>query len=292
MARAPERPDFGGPFPAHIAVIMDGNGRWAQKQGFKRVFGHEKGVAAVRTIVTECAQLGVESLTLYAFSVENWKRPEHEIRFLMGMLERFLVDERPTLMENRVRLRGLGRVEDLPAAPLRELRAAEAQTAANDGMLLRLALSYGSRSEIADALKRYGADVQAGRVDPSRADEETLRAYLYDSTTPDPDLLIRTAGELRLSNFLLWQSSYTELHVVEACWPEFGREELHAALRAYAVRTRKYGGLAPDKQARNESDAQGGLASDTRSGLASDIRSGLASDSTPPRDPASAKGTR
>ena len=249
MARAPERPDFGGPFPAHIAVIMDGNGRWAQRQGFKRVFGHEKGVVAVRTIVTECAKLGVESLTLYAFSVENWKRPEHEIRFLMGMLERFLVDERPTLMENRVRLRGLGRLDDLPAAPLRELRATEASTASNDGMLLRLALSYGSRSEIADALKRYGADVRSGRVDPARADEETLRAYLYDSTTPDPDLLIRTAGEMRLSNFLLWQSSYTELHVVEACWPEFGREELHAALRAYAARTRKYGALGPESAA-------------------------------------------
>jgi undecaprenyl diphosphate synthase len=169
-------------------------------------------------------------------------------------------------MENRVRLRGLGRLEDLPDGPLRELRAAEAATAENDGMLLRLALSYGSRSEIADALKAYGADVLAGRVDPARADEETLRAYLYDSATPDPDLLIRTAGELRLSNFLLWQSSYTELHVVEACWPEFGREELHAALRAYAARTRKYGGLAGDAQAAPQSAA--------------------------PRDPTGAKGAR
>ncbi len=243
MALSIQRPDLGGPFPAHLAVIMDGNGRWAQKQGFKRVFGHEKGVKAVRTIVTECARMGVESLTLYAFSVENWKRPEHEIRFLMGMLERFLIDERSTLMENDVRLRGLGRLDDLPEGALRELRCTENLTASNTGMLLRLALSYGSRTEIGDALQRYGAAVLAGHEDPKLANEETLRRYLYDAHTPDPDLLIRTAGELRLSNFLLWQSSYTELYVTETCWPDFGREDLLAALRAYASRNRKFGGL-------------------------------------------------
>ncbi len=243
MALSIQRPDLGGPFPAHLAVIMDGNGRWAQKQGFKRVFGHEKGVKAVRTIVTECARMGVESLTLYAFSVENWKRPEHEIRFLMGMLERFLIDERSTLMENDVRLRGLGRLEDLPEGALRELRCTENLTASNNGMLLRLALSYGSRTELGDALQRYGAAVLAGHEDPKLANEETLRRYLYDAHTPDPDLLIRTAGELRLSNFLLWQSSYTELYVTETCWPDFGREDLLAALRAYASRNRKFGGL-------------------------------------------------
>lgn len=243
MALSIQRPDLGGPFPAHLAVIMDGNGRWAQKQGFKRVFGHEKGVKAVRTIVTECARMGVESLTLYAFSVENWKRPEHEIRFLMGMLERFLIDERSTLMDNDVRLRGLGRLEDLPEGALRELRCTEKLTASNSGMLLRLALSYGSRTEIGDALQRYGAAVLAGHEDPKLANEETLRRYLYDAHTPDPDLLIRTAGELRLSNFLLWQSSYTELYVTETCWPDFGREDLLAALRAYAARNRKFGGL-------------------------------------------------
>ena len=243
MALSIQRPDLGGPFPAHLAVIMDGNGRWAQKQGFKRVFGHEKGVKAVRTIVTECARMGVESLTLYAFSVENWKRPEHEIRFLMGMLERFLIDERSTLMENNVRLRGLGRLDDLPEGALRELRCTENLTASNNGMLLRLALSYGSRTELGDALQRYGAAVLAGHEDPKLANEETLRRYLYDAHTPDPDLLIRTAGELRLSNFLLWQSSYTELYVTETCWPDFGREDLLAALRAYASRNRKFGGL-------------------------------------------------
>lgn len=243
MALSIQRPDLGGPFPAHLAVIMDGNGRWAQQQGFKRVFGHEKGVKAVRTIVTECARMGVESLTLYAFSVENWKRPEHEIRFLMGMLERFLIDERATLMDNEVRLRGLGRLDDLPEGALRELRCTENLTASNQGMVLRLALSYGSRTEIGDALQRYGAAVLAGREDPKLANEETLRRYLYDAHTPDPDLLIRTAGELRLSNFLLWQSSYTELYVTETCWPDFGREDLLAALRAYAARNRKFGGL-------------------------------------------------
>ena len=175
MALSIQRPDLGGPFPAHLAVIMDGNGRWAQKQGFKRVFGHEKGVKAVRTIVTECARMGVESLTLYAFSVENWKRPEHEIRFLMGMLERFLIDERSTLMENNVRLRGLGRLDDLPEGALRELRCTENLTASNTGMLLRLALSYGSRTELGDALQRYGAAVLAGHEDPKLANEETLR---------------------------------------------------------------------------------------------------------------------
>lgn len=229
--------------PRHIAVIMDGNGRWANRRLLPRIAGHRAGVEAVRVTVDGSARLGIEALTLYAFSVENWKRPEHEIRFLMGMLERFLVEERATLMDNEVRLRGLGRLEDLPEGALRELRCTENLTAANRGMLLRLALSYGSRTEIGDALQRYGAAVLAGHEDPKLANEETLRRYLYDAHTPDPDLLIRTAGELRLSNFLLWQSSYTELYVTETCWPDFGRDELLAALRAYAARHRKFGGL-------------------------------------------------
>lgn len=244
--RTIERPDFGGPFPAHIAVIMDGNGRWAETNGLRRVFGHREGVSSVREITTECARMGVESLTLYAFSVENWKRPEAEVRFLMRLLRKFLVDERPTLVENDVRLRGLGRLDDLPKSALDELRRSEELTSSHRGMLLRLALSYGSRSELADAAAQIARDARSGVLDPASIDEETLRAYLYDPATPDPDLVIRTAGEMRLSNFLLWQASYSELYVSPVCWPEFRREHLHDALRSYASRRRKFGGLICD----------------------------------------------
>jgi undecaprenyl diphosphate synthase len=187
--------------------------------------------------------MGVRSLTLYAFSVENWQRPRHEVAFLMKLLERFLVAERPTLMDNGVRLRGLGRLDDLPERALRELRVTEALTANNGGMLLRLALSYGGRSEIADAVRALARDVRQGTLDPRSIREETLREYLYDPDTPDPDLLIRTAGELRVSNFLLWQISYSELYVAKECWPEFRKRELHAALEDYARRVRKFGRL-------------------------------------------------
>ncbi|MEO0652636.1 MAG: polyprenyl diphosphate synthase [Planctomycetota bacterium] len=241
-----QRPDLGGPFPEHVAIIMDGNGRWAQKKGVRRVFGHRRGARTVREITTACAEMGVESLTLYAFSSENWKRPEREVNALMRLLERYLVDERPTLDQNGIRLRGIGRLEQLPPRPLGALRETERLTASNEGMTLRLALCYGSRTEIADAMRAFAQDVQAGVVDPNAVDEETLRGYLYDPLTPDPDLLIRTAGEMRLSNFLLWQASYTELYVASCCWPEFGREQLVEALREYARRTRKFGGLVSD----------------------------------------------
>lgn len=237
------RPDLGGPFPEHIAVIMDGNGRWAERQGLRRIFGHREGVSSVREITTECARMGVQSLTLYAFSVENWKRPRAEIRYLMRLLRRFLIAERPTLMENGVRLKGLGRLQDLPAEALAELRRSEELTASNEGMLLRLALSYGGRTELADAARALALDVAAGRLAPSDVDQDTLRRYLYDPHTPDPDLLIRTAGERRISNFLLWQISYSELYVTEACWPEFRRAHLMEALEDYARRERRYGGL-------------------------------------------------
>ncbi len=238
-----QRPDLGGPFPEHIAIIMDGNGRWAERRGMKRIFGHREGVGSVREITTECARMGVKSLTLYAFSVENWKRPAAEKRYLMRLLRRFLVAERPTLVKNRVRLRGLGRLDDLPADALRELKKTEELTADHEGMLLRLALSYGGRSEIADAVRALAEDVRAGRLEPSEIEEETLRRYLYDPETPDPDLLIRTAGEMRVSNFLLWQISYSELYVTPKCWPEFRKEDLMEALRDYARRERRYGGL-------------------------------------------------
>jgi undecaprenyl diphosphate synthase len=252
-----ERSDFGDDFPEHIAIIMDGNGRWAKSQGWKRVRGHQEGVNSVRAITTECARLGVKSLTLYAFSVENWKRPKAEVSFLMKLLRSFLVDERPTLMENNIRLIGIGRLEDLPDESLAELRETELMTAGHDGMKLRLALSYGSRSELADAARALAEDVVAGKLAPKDIHDETLRDYLYDPTTADPDLVIRTAGEMRLSNFLLWQASYSELYVAPMGWPEFREPELHAALESYGGRTRKYGGLVSDLPPEQPSPSQG-----------------------------------
>jgi len=240
------RPDFGGPFPEHIAIIMDGNGRWAREQGLRRVLGHSEGIHSVREITTECARMGVKSLTLYAFSVENWKRPRSEVGFLMKLLRKFLIDERGTLMDNAVRLRAIGRIDDLPKDALAALRETEKLTANNDGMLLRLALSYGARAEIADGLKKLARDVERGRLKAGDIDDETLRAYLYDPETPDPDLLIRTAGEMRISNFLLWQISYSELYVAKEGWPQFRKPQLIAALKDYAKRVRKFGGLVVD----------------------------------------------
>lgn len=241
-----QRPDLGGPFPEHIAVIMDGNGRWAEGRGMRRIFGHREGVNSVRETTTECATMGVKSLTLYAFSVENWKRPRAEVRYLMRLLRRFLIDERPTLMENDIRLIGIGRLGDIPEEALNTLRETERLTANNGGMVLRLALSYGARTELADASRRLAEDVEAGRRSSADIDEETLRSYLYDPDTPDPDLLIRTAGEMRLSNFLLWQISYSEFYVTDVCWPGFRRQHLLEALRSFASRERRFGGLIQD----------------------------------------------
>ena len=249
MPRQPiERPDLGGPFPEHVAIIMDGNGRWAQAKGMLRVQGHRAGIRSVREVVTESARMGMKSLTLYAFSVENWKRPGLEISYLMRLLRIYLHRERRTLMKNGVRLQCIGRLDDLPAPALAELRRTEELTENNDGMLLRLALSYGGRAEIADAVRSMSADVQAGKLDLEDIDEESLRGYLYDPHTPDPDLVIRTAGEMRFSNFLLWQVSYAEFYVTDVCWPDFRRDDLLEALRAFARRKRKFGGLIDEQQ--------------------------------------------
>jgi undecaprenyl diphosphate synthase len=228
--------------PRHVAIIMDGNGRWAQRQGLVRTAGHEAGARSIRTITTECARLGLERLTLYAFSHENWRRPRAEVAFLMRLLKKFLVGERPTLVQNRVRLTAIGRLDDLPDAARRELDRSIELTAGFEGLNLCLALSYGGRAEIVDACRALARAVAAGRLRPEDIDEAALAARLYQPGR-DPDLLVRAAGELRVSNFLLWQISYSELHVTSACWPEFGVEELHAALHAYAGRTRKFGGL-------------------------------------------------
>jgi undecaprenyl diphosphate synthase len=228
--------------PRHVAIIMDGNGRWAQNQGLLRTAGHEAGARSIRTVTTECARLGLERLTLYAFSHENWRRPRTEVAFLMRLLRRFLVDERPTLIENDVRLTAIGRLDDLPASARRELDRTIEISAGHRGLNLCLALSYGGRLEIVDACRALAREVEAGRMRPEDIDEAAFARHLYQPGR-DPDLLVRTAGELRVSNFLLWQISYAELHVTQACWPDFSVAELHAALRSYATRTRKYGGL-------------------------------------------------
>lgn len=227
--------------PRSVAVIMDGNGRWAKRAGFERIRGHERGIDAVRTTVTECARLGVEALVLYAFSEENWQRPQREINLLFGLLERFLVEERDTLMQNRVRLLHSGRRARLSPKVLRLLDETVALTAANTGMRLSLAISYGGRQELLDAMQQLARRVQKGELAPEAIDEAALRSALYQPDLPDPDLLIRTAGEMRISNFLLWQVSYAEIHVSDVCWPEFGAEQLAAAFRDYGRRVRKFG---------------------------------------------------
>ncbi len=231
--------------PRSVAIIMDGNGRWARSRGFERIKGHERGIGAVRQTVEECARLGVEALTLYAFSEENWTRPKREIDLLMRLLERFLVDERPTLMNNDVRLVHAGRRERLSKKVLAILDETIAMTAQNRGLVLSLAISYGGRAELVDAVRAIAAKVRAGELDPEAIDDATIAAHLYQPGLPDPDLLIRTAGELRISNFLLWQISYAEIHVTDVCWPDFGIEHLHAAFRDFGKRVRKFGAVVP-----------------------------------------------
>ena len=242
---APDDLPDGVVVPRSIAVIMDGNGRWARTRKLERIRGHEKGVDAVRTTVTECARLGVEALTLYTFSEENWARPPREIQALMKLLRRFLVDERATLMDNRVRLVHAGRRERLADDVLAILDETIELTAQNEGMVLCLALSYGGRREIADAARALAEQVASGALRPEDVDEAALARNLYCPELPDPDLLIRTAGELRISNFLLWQVSYAEIHVSDVCWPEFREPHLWAALRDYGRRVRKFGKVVP-----------------------------------------------
>ncbi|AMV36717.1 isoprenyl transferase [Planctomyces sp. SH-PL62] len=229
--------------PRHVAVIMDGNGRWAQKRGFPRVVGHRRGIQSVRAVVEEGVRLGLEQLTLYCLSVENWKRPPRELRFLMRLLRRFLVVERAELMAQNVRLRVIGRREGLPPEVLEEIDRTVAETAANTGMILRLAINYGGRTEIVDAVRRLAEEVRAGRLAPADIDEASVSGLLETAGSADPDLLIRTAGEMRISNFLLWQVSYTELWVTPTLWPDFRGADLLRACADFAARERKFGGL-------------------------------------------------
>lgn len=229
--------------PRHVAIIMDGNGRWAQQRGFPRVVGHRRGIQSVRAMVEEGVRLGLEQVTLYCLSVENWKRPAREVRFLMRLLRHFLVAERAELMEQNVRLTTIGRRDGLPPEVLAEIDRTAAETADNRGMVLRLAINYGGRAEILDAARKIAEEARAGRLDPATLDESTFAAYLETGGAADPDLLIRTAGEMRISNFLLWQVSYTELWVTPKLWPDFRGDDLLRACADYAGRTRKFGGL-------------------------------------------------
>ncbi len=229
--------------PRHIAVIMDGNGRWAVGKGFPRVFGHRNGVASVRTVIEECGKLGVEVLTLYSFSSENWKRPDAEVAALMSLYIDYLDGEIDRFRRENMRFIQIGRREGLPPEVLGAVDRLTEETKDHTGATLCLAVNYGSRAEITDAVRTIAAKAKAGELDPASIDESTVAAHLSTAGLPDPDLLIRTAGEMRVSNYLLWQISYAELHVTDVLWPDFGVEALHAAVRDYASRTRRFGGL-------------------------------------------------
>jgi undecaprenyl diphosphate synthase len=229
--------------PRHIAIIMDGNGRWAERQNLPRIAGHERGVDSVRRTTEEAARLKIEQLTLYCLSSENWKRPQTEINFLMHLLEQYMIQERGTIMDNNVRVRMIGRRDDIPDQVLRELDKTVETSSTNSGLWLNLAINYGGRAEIVDAVRTIAQHIQAGDLSPDTIDEPLIARNLYTAATPDPDLLIRTAGEMRISNFLLWQISYAEIWVTDKCWPEFDERALHDAIRAYSARRRSFGGL-------------------------------------------------
>jgi undecaprenyl diphosphate synthase len=227
--------------PAHVAIIMDGNGRWAQKRLLSRITGHEKGAEAVRMVVRTCREVGIPFLTLYAFSTENWKRPRTEVQALMRLLRRFLEAELPEMLQNNIRLHVIGRTESLPVKVQQLLTRAVRETQANSALQLTLALSYGGRDEITRAARTLSAEVQAGNLRLEDITEEALSARLDTRGTPDPDLLIRTGGDMRISNFLLWQLAYTEIFVTSTLWPDFGREQFLEILNEFQGRERRFG---------------------------------------------------
>jgi undecaprenyl diphosphate synthase len=228
--------------PRHVAVIMDGNGRWAQKRHLPRIAGHRSGTQSARTTIETCARLKIEALTLYAFSVENWRRPKTEIDFLMQLLREYLRKEMPLIQKHEIRMRFLGRVEELPSGVQNDVRESMEKTAGNKGMVLCIALNYGGRAEIVDAMNAIIAE-RKGDGAPPRITEEQLSRHLYTEGLPDPDLLIRTSGEMRVSNFLLWQIAYSEILVTETLWPDFNRARLLEALVEFQKRERRYGGI-------------------------------------------------
>jgi undecaprenyl diphosphate synthase len=229
--------------PDHVAIIMDGNGRWAKKKGLSRILGHQQGADAVREIVTLSREIGIRWLTLYAFSEENWKRPAHEVQALMKLLNRFLKKELEEMQENGIRLKTIGRTSRLPKRTREILLDAIEKTSSNSRMTLTLALSYGSRQEILDAVVKIVEMVQRGEMTVNEISEQVVSDALYTSGMPDPDLLIRTSGEYRISNFLLWQISYSEIYITPTLWPDFGKNEYLTAIRDYQQRERRFGGI-------------------------------------------------
>jgi undecaprenyl diphosphate synthase len=247
--------------PSHIAIIMDGNGRWANRRNMPRVAGHKAGINPVRNTVESCARLGIQALTLYAFSVENWKRPRHEVETLWRLLRFYLRRELPELMQNGIRLVPIGRLEALPRQVRRELEEVAEATSGNNGLRLQLAINYGGRAEIVDAVNAIlGRARLEGSLSDLQIDEAMLSARLYTSEVPDPDLLIRTSGEMRISNFLLWQIAYSELYVTDTLWPDFTRTHLLHAILDYQKRDRRFGGVKTDIPAASAEELQEAVA--------------------------------
>lgn len=246
-----------GEIPRHIAVIMDGNGRWAKKRGLPRIAGHREGVESVREIVEVCGQLGVEYLTLYAFSTENWKRPEEEVSLLMRLLLTALRDETDRLHTNNVRLRTIGDTKALPIEVQAELRDAGIKTQHNTGLTLTLALSYSGRWDITEAVKCIAREIREERLEPGAVTEDLIARHLSMQETPDPDLLVRTSGELRISNFLLWQLAYSEIYITPKFWPAFRRSDLYAAISDYQRRERRFGMVS--EQVHKDTNGKSGL---------------------------------
>jgi len=234
--------------PRHIAVIMDGNGRWAQQRGLPRIEGHRQGAVVLRQIINACQQLAIDQLTLFCFSSENWKRPSDELDGLMHMLKHYMIEERPNIMENNLVMRVIGRREGLPADVVEEMEKTVRMSANNTGPCICLAINYGGRAELLDAVQAIARDVQEEKIATEDISEQTISDHLYTTGMPDPDLLIRTAGEMRVSNFLLWQISYTELWITKVYWPEFTQDHLQQAIRDYAARDRRFGGLTENQK--------------------------------------------
>lgn len=229
--------------PPHIAIVMDGNGRWAESRSKPRVWGHFKGAKAVRKTIETCRAIGVRYLTLFAFSDENWARPKYEVDTVMDLLFRYLKKEQDALLENNIRLKAIGEIQRLPEQTLDQLRSTIEYLDRNDGMDLIIALSYGARNEILNAVKKIATEVRAGKCSPGAIDVEMFESHLWTGNLPHPDLFIRTSGEYRLSNFLLWQLAYSELHFTEKCWPDFDEQEILEALRVYNKRERRFGSV-------------------------------------------------
>jgi len=248
--------------PQHLAVIMDGNGRWAQRRHLPRVAGHRAGVKAAREIIESCARLKLPCLTLYAFSLENWRRPQAEVDFLMRLLREYLKRELPAIHKNNIRLLVIGRSEQLPDAVRKDIEAGMRLTAKNTGMKLVVALNYGGRAELVDAFNAMLDQVRQNGMSAFRADEQTISEHLYTAGLPDPDLLIRTSGEMRVSNFLLWQIAYAEMYVTETLWPDFSRARLLEALADFHKRERRYGGLGTTRERGRAASAAGNKSTD------------------------------